>query len=221
MRRANTLSEKYRPKRLGQIRGQDSIVGKLRAIIGRPGFDGGAFWFEGPSGTGKTCLASCIANAVGVDRDASNYVELDGDKCAVAQVRALDAQTVAAGLFQDSWRVIVVNEAHVMERKAVAAWLTLLERLPFRWIVVFTTTELSAGLFGCMGKPLIDRCISFHLTNQGLNKTFAKLARCIARREGLDGRPIGQYEAALKREGMKNSMRALLSQIERGDFCPE
>lgn len=221
MRTVSTLTEKYRPRRLEQIVGQGAAIAKVRRLMDRDGFDGGAFWLEGASGTGKTCLAHAIAHRVGVGRDGWNYIELDGERCSVGEVRALDESTRAAGLFADYWRVIVVNEAHLMTHKAVGAWLTLLERLPYRWIVVFTTTECSAGLFGPMGKPLVDRCTAIALSNQGLSKPFARLARRIAVREGLDGKPLATYENAIRRPGVKNSMRALLQRIQAGDFLDD
>ena len=156
-----------------------------------------------------------------MSRDGWNYVEIDGDRCSVDQVRALDDQTRAAGLFADEWRIVVVNEAHLMTTRAVGAWLTLLERLPYRWIVIFTTTEESSGLFGPMGKPLVDRCTAIVLSNQGLSKPFARLAHRIARREGLDGRPVETYENAIRRPGVKNSLRALLQRIQQGDFLTD
>ena len=218
MRRATTLVEKYRPHRLEQIRGQGAVVQRIKLIMDRLGFDGCAFWLEGPSGTGKTCLAHAIADRVGVKRSAWNYTEIDGEGCTVQAVRDLDAQTSAAGLFEDFWRVFVVNEAHLITHKAAGAWLTLLERLPYRWIVVFTTTEDHSGLFGPMGKPLIDRCIALRLSSQGLAPVFARLGHAIARREGLNGRDVGTYENALRRAGVKNSMRALLQRVQQGDF---
>ena len=218
MRTVTTLTEKYRPRRLEQMVGQDGAIRKIKRILDREAFDGGSFLIEGASGTGKTCLAHCIAGRLGVSRDGWNYVELDGDRCSVDQVRALDDQTHAAGLFSDCWRIVVVNESHLMTHKAVGAWLTLLERLPYRWVVIFTTTESSAGLFGPMGKPFADRSTVIVLSNQGLSKPFARLARAIARREGLDGKPVSTYENAIRREGVKNSLRALLQRIQAGDF---
>ncbi len=57
----NNLVDKYRPRRLAQIIGQDKVIRWIRAVIGRRGFDGGALWIEGPTGTGKTSIAQAIA----------------------------------------------------------------------------------------------------------------------------------------------------------------
>ena len=212
----NNLVDKYRPRRLSQVVGQAKVIRQLRAVLGRRGFDGGALWIEGPTGTGKTSIAQAIACGLGCDPGSVFYVELDGSKCDVDAVRDLDsvAERSGHGLFRDQWRVFIVNEAHAMTAKSVQAWLTLLERLPTRWLVIFTTTEDSGDLFGGFSQPFLDRTLSFRLTNQGLCERFARLAHRIADREGLNGQPMEAYIGLVKRN--HNSMRAVLQAIQKG-----
>ena len=141
---------------------------------------------------------------------------MDGSDCTVDSVRGLDDRARLTGLFADQWQVWIVNECHAMSAKAVQAWLTLLERWPRHWLVVFTTTEDGADLYGGFARPFTDRCLCFRLTNQGLCKTFAKLAHKIASREGLNGRALDDYEKLAK--DCRNSMRAMLQKIEAGDM---
>jgi replication-associated recombination protein RarA len=207
------LIDKYRPKRLEQVVGQDTAVRKIRAIIDRPGFSGGALWIDGKTGVGKTTIAGCIARRLGIKSPSAwNWLELDGERCRIDDVRSLSEEAGIAGLFAAEWRIVIVNEAHAMTDKAVQAWLTLLDRLPHRWVVVFTTTESFEGLFGNFGTPLIDRCLHISLTNQGLSVPFSRLAHRIAGREGLNGQPLDVYTARLKKQ--HNSLRALLQDIE-------
>jgi len=197
--------------------GQDAVIRKLRALIRRPDFDRAALYFEGRTGVGKTSIARALANELGATGWA--YTEIDGDKCDVAAVRDLDAQTRAAGLFADQWRVFVVNECHVLKPRAVAAWLTLLERIPRRWLIVFTTTEDSADLYGGFHQAFTDRTLAFRLTNQGLAERFARLAHRIAQREGLNGKAPAAYMGLAK--NCRNSLRAMLSRIEAGEMLTD
>lgn len=209
------LYELYRPKRLSQLVGQEKVTSRLRAIMGRRNWDRDAWWIEGDSGKGKTTIAEAVARQLGALRTSKNawsYMEIDGDKCAAEQVRGLDDQVYAAGLFEDQWRVFVINEAHAMTARAVQAWLTLLERLPKRWLIIFTTTASLDDLFGDFNHPFGSRVKRFKLTNQGLCEKFARLAHRIAAREGLNGKAYGDYIKLVK--DSRNNMREVLQRID-------
>lgn len=206
------LSDKYRPQTWGEFLGQEKAVVKVRRITERPGFDGDAFWIVGPSGCGKTSMAWIIARQFA---DPLDIIELDGEACAIDAVRkAADAMqyTTLSGRF----RVWIVNEAQAMTPKAVQAWLTILDPLPRRTIVIFTTTEDSADLFGQFEGPFRSRCKAIPFTNQGLAQVFAEKARSIAITEGLDGKPEAAYVRLVQK--CKNNLRAVLNEIESGDM---
>jgi hypothetical protein len=119
----------------------------------------------------------------------------------------------------NGWRVIIVDECHCMTAKAVSAWLTLLERLSARRLVIFTTTrDTDSSLFGDTPpdelKAFLGRVTVFRLTNQGLVKAFAPFLHRVAGRERLNGQPIAAYETLLKECG--NSVRKALDLIQQG-----
>ena len=69
-----TLYRKYRPKKFGEIVGQDVIVQTLSNSISNHKISH-AYLFVGPRGTGKTSTAKVFARAV-------NCLEsVDGDLC--------------------------------------------------------------------------------------------------------------------------------------------
>ena len=216
------LVDKYRPRRLSQIIGQEKTTSRLEAMLRRGALGGSAVWIEGPSGTGKTSIAQCLARALGAGPDnAVRYSELDGDKCRAEIVRDLDAAALEVNRAVRSFghveqaHVWVVNEAHAMTARAVQAWLTLLDgRLPAAWTVVFTTTESREDLFGNFAGPFASRVVAFRLTSQGLSERFARFARAVAVREGLDGRDLTAYARLVKDE--KNNLRAVLQRIDSG-----
>ncbi len=203
------LYEKYRPTTLDDFIGQDKIKRQLQLITSRPGWDRDAIWLQGPSGTGKTTLAWILARRV-----AGNMFidELDGDKCNIQAVRELECTLNL--IAPNSWRVVIINEAHAMTRPAVQAWLTLLERLPKNTLIIYTTTEnLKAGLFGDFSAPFARRCKFFDFTNQKLSQAFAQRALEIARTEGLDGQPLQRYVRLI--QDCKNNMGEALQRIEQ------
>ena len=216
------LCEKYRPRDWADFVGQDKIIARVRQILSRPGFGDGAgeaFCLCGPTGTGKTTLAQLMARALSVKPGPGwNYIELDGEACTVDAVRALANRAEVAGLFAGVWQVFVINEAHAMTHKAVQAWLTLLERLPARWMVIFTTTDDPAtDLFGSYTSPLLARCKVLKFTNQNLAQRMADRAYEIAEREGLNGQPKARYLRLLQE--CKNSMREALQRIDAGEMA--
>ena len=71
-------------------------------------------------------------------------------------------------------------------------------------------------LFGTDDGPFASRCHKIRLTNQGLAQAFAERARTIADREGLNGRPIGDYVKLVR--DCKNNMRRVLQRIEAGEM---
>lgn len=211
------LYTKYRPRTWDEFVGNERLVRRVRAVLGRPDVGAGcgeALWISGPSGTGKTTIAHLVAAELGAPD--WGIVELDGSACSVDEVRTLDDHAQRPGLF-DVWRVWIVNESHAMTNRAVQAWLTLLERLPKRWLIIFTTTEQAdADLFGQFTEPLMSRCKVFQLTSQGLSKPFAARAREIAQIEGLDGQPEAKYLRLV--QDCHNNMRAVLQRIDAGEM---
>jgi len=207
------LYEKYRPKNLSEFIGQDKIKKQVKNITSRPDWDRDAFWIQGPSGTGKTSLAWIIAQQVANDFD---ITELDGDKCNIEAVRDLERNFGIASMF-GGWKAVIINEAHAMSTKAVQAWLTLLERLPKKRLVIFTTTEpLQEDLFGSFSGPFGSRCKVFSFTNQGLAQDMAQRAQQIALAEHLDGQPIQKYLRLVQE--CRNNLRAVLQKIYMGEM---
>ena len=210
MKPTTKLHEKHRPTEYSALVGQDAAVKRLRRIVERDGFDGDAFWIAGPSGTGKTSLAWIIARQFA---DSLDIIELDGEACSIDAVRKA-ADLMQYSTLSGRFRVWIVNEAQAMTNRAVQAWLTVLDKLPARVLVIFTTTEDSADLFGKFDGPFRSRCKTIAFTNQGLAPAFAKRAREIADAEGLNGKPESAYLRLVQQ--CRNNMRAVLQELDAG-----
>jgi replication-associated recombination protein RarA len=167
----------------------------------------------GPSGVGKTTMAKLIAGTVGADEWATT--ELDGSSCDKESVRALERSIGLTTLTASGsgWRVWIVNECHAMSRESIQVWLTLLEKLPARRLVIFTTTQdPKENLFGEFSDPFAGRCMVFRFTSQGLCPAFARRVHDIAEIEGLNGKPLAQYVRMVG--DCHNSFRQALERVE-------
>jgi DNA polymerase III delta prime subunit len=214
------LYQKHRPILWSEFVGQPKAVATVIRIIGREGFDRGAFWIEAAgannSGVGKTTLALLIANQLA---DPFFVTELDGSRCDKRAVEDMERSAHLCAWSADKpYKAWIVNEAHAMSAGAVDAMLTFLESLPRNCVVIFTTTRrVDESLFGDHDSgPFASRCHCITLTNQGIAKVFAERAQSIAQAEGLDGQPIAAYVRLV--QDAKNNMRAVLQRIEAGEM---
>lgn len=208
------LTEKYRPETLKKVVGHEAVKAALLRIVDRPGFEGGAFWLEGSTGIGKTTLAWALCRHLGGDD--WSIEDIHGDRCTVEFVREMEERMCLSSIFGGGWRFYIINEAHAMSSQAVQAWLNLLEHMPARRLVIFTSTENTQDLFGRFTQPFMDRTISFRLSTAGMAEPAARFVKKIAKAEGLDGAPLAEYVMLLKMN--RNSIRGALAAVERGDM---
>ena len=69
-----SLYRRYRPRRFGEVRGQDHVVRGLRNSVAS-GTVSHAYLFSGPRGTGKTSTARILAKALNCE------APVDGEPC--------------------------------------------------------------------------------------------------------------------------------------------
>ncbi len=196
------LSEKYRPKAWPDFVGQDKAVTRVKAILGLPSFDRGAFLLTGPSGAGKTSLARVVARHLGCN-DWST-VEIKGQDCSVDSLRKL-ATDFSYMPLTGTWKVAIVNECHNMTSAAREYALDFMEAPPENRAVILTTTEAD-----WCEERLFSRFYTVRFAKPNADLVTAHLQR-IAKREGFDVSGLN-----LKRfvQDRHNNIRLILMDLE-------
>lgn len=147
-----TITEKYRPRTLTEVRGQGCVIERLQTFLEAPYSH--TFIFEGDTGTGKTSTAKALAAELGC-------VDMLGGGIVVIESGEQNAETVEQALrdfrhtpmFGSGWKVLIVEEADYGSIKSSNLWMTALENLPNRRLVIFTTNHVDK-----FPQRFIDRC---------------------------------------------------------------
>lgn len=151
------LTERYRPRTLDEIAGQPRVVDFLKRFATYP--HANAFIFEGETGTGKTTAAMALAAAIGCDLTQKPmefggvWTIASGEQTADS-VREMYRRMWSTPFHGSGWKVVIVNEADRMSPQAETIWLDILESLPARTVVVFTTNYAAK-----LPARFRDRCI--------------------------------------------------------------
>ena len=153
-----SLYRRYRPRRFGELKGQDHVVRALRDSVAG-GREGQAYLFSGPRGTGKTTSARILAKVLNCERP------VDGEPCcecasclAVERGTSYDVHELDAASNNgvDAMRdliektslgtpgrhkVYILDEVHMLTKGAEAALLKTLEEPPPHVVFVLATTD--------------------------------------------------------------------------------
>jgi hypothetical protein len=212
------LYEKYRPKSLDEIKGQELAVKRLRIMQAHGGLEGNVFWITGESSTGKTTLARIIAGLVA---DPICTEEIDAQDLSMDLVRAWQSKCQYRALYGGF--CFIVNESHGLSSKVVSRLQTVLEDVNVQknstW--VFTTTNNGERLLfdskmdAC---PFLSRAIPLKL-KMDPDTVFAmsQALRAAACSEGLcNGKTEQEYVDLLL--DCKGNMRLAYQKIASGEM---
>lgn len=149
------LDAKYRPVTFSEVRGQSLAKEALKAIVANPKNSPRSIILYGPHGLGKTTLARVFGvelNKKSSSQDIKKYLTApyyyEFDSALVGNVEFV--RNIREQLYysfkEGYYRVIVMDECHMVSQRAQAVFLKMLEEVPDRTFIVFCTTDIEKFL---------------------------------------------------------------------------
>jgi DNA polymerase-3 subunit gamma/tau len=223
------LARKCRPQTFEQLVGQPHVARTLSNAIGSDRV-AHAYIFAGLRGTGKTTVARILAKCLNCEQGPTTTPCNECDACSeIAESRAIDVLEVDAASrtkvdqtrellevvtyapVRDRFKVLIIDEAHMLSKSSFNALLKTLEEPPPNVVFVLATTELQK-----IPPTILSRCQVFEFRRVGPAEVAAHL------RTICDHEQIEIPDAALERlaRSGEGSVRDSLSLLERAlAFC--
>jgi len=219
-------ARKYRPQTFDRMIGQEHVVKTLRNAVKNDRV-AQAYIFSGMRGVGKTTVARLLAKALNcqsspkptsdpcgkcescleIAEDRSvDVMEIDGaSNRGIDEVRAL-REGVKYRPIRSRFKVIIIDEVHMLTREAFNALLKTLEEPPPHTVFIFATTE-----FHKVPATIVSRCQHFEFKKISQREIINHL-NDIAKAENITISPYGLTLIADAADGSLRDAQSLLDQ---------
>ena len=218
------FARKYRPKTFDELVGQKAVVQTLKNAV-QSNRVSQAYIFTGMRGVGKTSAARILAKAlncvhgptpspcnvcerclaISEDR-AIDVIEIDGaSNNSVDDVRGL-REAVQYRPLHDRYKIIIIDEVHMLSKPAFNALLKTLEEPPPGTIFIFATTE-----FEKVPATIVSRSQHFEfkkIPHKDIVNHLLKIAQ-------LEGIQISNFGLALLADSAEGSLRDAESLLDQ------
>ncbi|WP_303841958.1 replication-associated recombination protein A [Selenomonas ruminantium] len=174
------LAARIRPRTLGEIAGQQHLLGKgkvLRRLIEQDSISSMIFW--GPPGVGKTTLAGVIAQMT-----KARFINFSAVTSGIREIREVMKKAEDNRLYGEQ-TIVFVDEIHRFNKAQQDAFLPFVEKGSI--ILIGATTENPS--FEVNG-ALLSRCKVFVLKALSVEDIAALLRRAITDERGFGGQKI-------------------------------
>jgi len=218
------LARKYRPQTFDEVVGQRTVVQTLRNAL-----DSGrlaqAYIFSGMRGVGKTTVARILAKALNcVHGPTSNPCNVCPSCVAIREDRSVDVleidgasnrkveeigpirDTAQVKPLQSRFKVIIIDEVHMLSTTAFNALLKTLEEPPASTVFIFATTE-----FHKVPATIVSRCQHFEFRRLS-PKDIQDHLLFIAEKEKI---ALSRFGAQLIAEAADGSLRDAESLLDK------
>lgn len=218
------LYRKFRPDNFADVKGQENIVTTLVNQV-KSGRVGHAYLFCGTRGTGKTSVAKILARAVNcenpVDGSPCNQCEtcreiLSGASMNVIEIDAASnngvdnireiRDEVAYRPTKGSYKVYIIDEAHMLSPGAFNALLKTLEEPPSYVIFILATTEVHK-----IPVTILSRCQRYDFRRISIDTIAGRLSQLLESEQTEAEEKAVRYIA----KAADGSMRDALSLLDR------
>lgn len=221
----DSLTARYRPQNFAAVAGQEAV----KSILSRAASTGRvapAYLFSGTRGVGKTTLARIFAKALNcvngpaaepcnqcpicrqiTQGAAVDVIEIDGaSNTGVDNVRRLKEDVGYAPL-EGRYKVIIIDEAHMLSKAAFNALLKTLEEPPGHVTFIMATTEPEK-----FPQTIISRCQHFVFKRLPQAELAAHLHR-VLESEHVTAEPSAVNLIARRGAGSVRDCMSLLGQV--------
>src|SRR5215204_2007629 len=220
-----TLYRRWRPRRFGDIVGQEPVVRTLRRAIETDRVSH-AYLFSGPRGTGKTSTAKVLAMGLNCEKgptpepdgtcescraivgnSSMDVLEMDAaSNRGIDEIRDLrDKVNLAPAVGR--MKIYIIDEVHMLTAEAFNALLKMLEEPPEHVVFVLATTEKHKVL-----PTIISRCQSFDFRRPSIEMLVGKLEE-ISEAEDIEVEPEALTVIAREGRGSFRDAEGLLDQL--------
>jgi replication factor C small subunit len=171
--------EKYRPRKLSQVVGQDQVVKRLQSYVKLENMP--HLMFAGAAGTGKTSAAIALAHELYGDDWRSNFTELNAsDERGIEVVRNKIKNFARTAPVSAPFKIIFLDEADSLTPDAQSALRRTMESFSRSCRFI-----LSCNYSSKIIEPIQSRCAVYRFKPLGKTELTAQM-RYIAKKERLE-----------------------------------